>query len=248
MNAIGAVLTGLLLVLTQLTTLLQQHVTAVHRGLARPLTQVVGGAATLRDRLARLPKGGTLGDESPAFVHVPTRGRTISIPSECQFEKGRYDLVLHFHGANTTVEPIFERSQINAVFAVLNWGIGSGAYEDKFGDPGSFERMLNVVQSEVSKHCQTDVAVGRIALSAWSAGYGAIGKILAREADARRIDAVLLADGLHVGYEPNARTELNSLQMEPFTLFSYEAAAGEKLMAITHSAIIPPGYASTYTA
>ena len=245
MNAIGAVLTGFLLVAGQFASLVQEHVSAVQRGIVQPLTDVVGGVTTLADRLTR-SKGDALGQAPPAFVQFPSRGRTLLVPSECRFAQNRYDVVVHFHGADTTVEPLFERSQINAVFLIQNWGVGSGAYEDRLADPGSLDRMLSGVREDVAKYCQnSELSVGRLALSAWSAGYGAIGKILAREADADRVDTVLLADGLHVGYEPGKRHQLNSLQMEPFTLFSYQAAAGEKLMGITHSAIVPPGYAST---
>jgi hypothetical protein len=247
MNHIGAVLTGLLLVVGQLTATVQQHVSAVHRGLTEPLTQVVGHVTTLKQRLADIAqRGNRLGDQPPVFIQVPSRGRTILIPAECRFDRNRYDVVLHFHGANSTVEPIVERAKINAVFVILNWGIGSGAYEDRFADPGALDRMLAAVDQQVDEQCQNDsLALGRLALSAWSAGYGAVGRILSREAEAARVDAVLLSDGLHTGYEPGKKSELNSLQMEPFTLFSYEAVAGEKLMVVTHSAIVPPNYAST---
>jgi hypothetical protein len=245
MNAIGAVLTGLLLVIGQFSSLVEQHVSAVRRGIAAPLTAAVGGVTTLAERVT-LSKGLALGQAPPAFVRLASRGRTLLVPSECRFENNRYDVVVHFHGADSTVDPLFERSQINAVFLIHNWGAGSGAYEDRLSDPRSLDRLLAGIRANVTEHCQnSELVQGRLALSAWSAGYGAVGKVLAREADARRVDSVLLADGLHVGYEQGRRRELNSLQMEPFTLFSYEAAAGEKLMGITHSAIVPPGYAST---
>lgn len=245
MNAIGAVLTGFLLVAGQFGSLVQEHVHAVRRGIVQPLTEVVGGVTTLAERLRRA-KRHALDATSPAFVQFSSRGRLLMIPSDCRFDRNRYDLVVHFHGAESTVEPLVERARINAVFVIHNWGVGSGAYEERFADPGSLDRLLDGVRHDVAKYCQNDeLTQGRLALSAWSAGYGAIGKILAREADADRVDTVLLADGLHVGYEPGNRRQLNSLQMEPFTLFSYQAAAGERLMAITHSAIVPPGYAST---
>lgn len=245
MSSFAAVLTGLLLVISQLASFVEHHVAGIHHGLTGPLTHVVGEVSTLKARLG-LRAGARLGDQPQDFIALPSRGRLILIPGECRFDQQRYDLVLHFHGANTTVQPIFERAQINAVFVVFNWGIGSGAYEDKFADPGALDRTLAAVQEQIAEQCQTaQLQLGRLALSAWSAGYGAVGRILSREADAKRVDAVLLADGLHVGYEPTNRRELNSLQMEPFTLFAYEASSSEKLMVVTHSAIVPPGYAST---
>lgn len=244
MNVFGAVVTGLLLAASQLSVGFEQQVARVQHGLAGPLSSLSEHVSALKQQLRR--SGSSLDEQPSTFTSVPTRGRTIMIPAECHFQNQRYDLYIHFHGANATVEPIFERAGINAVFTILNWGIGSGAYEDRFSDPGALDHMLAAVREEVRDKCQNpELDLGRLAIGGWSAGYGAVGKILGREADAQRVDSVLLADGLHAGYEPGKPSELNSLQMEPFALFSYEAAAGEKLMAITHSAIVPPGYAST---
>jgi hypothetical protein len=38
---------------------------------------------------------------------------------------------------------------------------------------------------------------------------------------------------------------LKSISLEPFVTFAKQAAAGRKLMYLSHSSIIPPGYAST---
>jgi len=77
-----------------------------------------------------------------------------------------------------------------------------------------------------------------------SAGYGAILHIIDRAKDAARVDAVLLADGMHVGFEPVGFRKVSAISMAPFTLFADEAIAGKKLFAITHSTIQTP-YAST---
>jgi hypothetical protein len=49
---------------------------------------------------------------------------------------------------------------------------------------------------------------------------------------------------MHVGFEDGKRTA-RAAAMEPFRAFAQRAETGEKLMAVTHSAIVPPGYAST---
>ncbi|HLV21620.1 MAG TPA: hypothetical protein VKZ49_12085 [Polyangiaceae bacterium] len=248
MNLVGALVTGLLLLAGHLGAAAVEPTTAsrVQAGLLSPMLQAV---ERLSPRLwvepTRAGAPPRLDETPPPFVKIATRGRTIMIPSDCRFA-GRYDLLIHFHGATSTMEPLLERSGLYAVFVVLNLGNGSGAYEDRFAGPAAFDGLLAAVDARVKEHCHLEQpAADRIALSAWSAGYGAIWKILARERDAQRIDAVLLADGLHAGFEPGHRGQVNGLQMQPFTLFSYEAAAGERLMAITHSHIVPPGYAST---
>jgi hypothetical protein len=57
---------------------------------------------------------------------------------------------------------------------------------------------------------------------------------------------VLLADGLHAGFEYGATRErrISVDQMAPFMAFADEAVSRNKLFSITHSAITTP-YAST---
>ncbi|HVJ19581.1 MAG TPA: hypothetical protein VM686_29375 [Polyangiaceae bacterium] len=178
---------------------------------------------------------------------VTPGGRVVYVPDGCRSVAQPYDLLIHFHGAPTVMEPAFERSGIGGVLAILNLGIGSGAYEDAFQDPMSLDRLLGRVSSVVRDLCPSaHAAPARIALSGWSAGYGAIFRIIDRQKDAQRVDAVLLSDGLHAGFEPDGKIkrEVNVDQMAPFSLYMDEAVAGRKLMAITHSSIETP-YAST---
>jgi hypothetical protein len=199
--------------------------------------------------------GIALSEQPPAFDEkldssrrvVTPGGRVVYIPDGCRSVAAPYDLLVHFHGAPTVMEPAFERSGIGGVLAILNLGIGSGKYEDAFQDPASFDRLLGRVSSVVSDLCPNAKAKpARIALSGWSAGYGAIFRIIDRQKDAQRVEAVLLSDGLHAGFEPDGKRDrqVNVEQMAPFTFYMEEAVAGRKLMAITHSSIETP-YAST---
>jgi hypothetical protein len=178
---------------------------------------------------------------------VTRGGRVVFIPEGCSSVTEPYDVVVHFHGAPPSLEPTFEKSEIGGVLAILNLGNGSGKYEDAFQLPGSFDDLLQRVSSVVAEMCPgASPKLRRIALSAWSAGYGSVWRILDRPADADRVDAVLLSDGLHAGFEPDKKPQrvVNSAQMAAFTLFADRAVGGEKLMAITHSSIATP-YAST---
>jgi len=60
-----------------------------------------------------------------------------------------------------------------------------------------------------------------------------------------RIDAVLLADGLHVGLEHRYPRIVRAAALEPINRFAEQAALGQRLLAITHTAIVTPDYAST---
>ena len=91
-----------------------------------------------------------LAPESPPFDPkldapkrvVTTSGRVIFMPNGCRTAARPWDLVVHFHGAPTSVEPAFERSGIDAVLGIVNLGIGSGAYETALQLPGSFDELV----------------------------------------------------------------------------------------------------------
>ncbi len=181
-----------------------------------------------------------------APVRVPRGRHIIDIPASCRNAIGNYDVVVHFHGIPKTIEPIFKSAGINAVFVVVNLGIGSGPYENAFSKDGSLAALLGDVDRQMQKNCpaKNGGALGRVALSAWSAGYGAIYRVLGHENDKQLVDSILLADGLHAGFLDHWRQHINALQMAPFDAFAEQAVKGDKLFAITHTGIRTP-YAST---
>ena len=176
---------------------------------------------------------------------VAPGSRVISLTAGCRAAAKPYDLLIHFHGAPPVLESAFEKSGIDGVLVVYNWGIGSGAYEDAFQAPGSFSQIIANITNGVRELCPNAAAPKRIGLSGWSAGYGAVWRILDRENDAARVDSVLLSDGLHAGFVGNERERrVNPAQMAAFELFADQAVADKRLFAITHSTIATP-YAST---
>jgi hypothetical protein len=176
---------------------------------------------------------------------VAPGSRVISLTAGCRAAQKPYDLLIHFHGAPPVLEAAFDKSGIDGVLVIYNWGIGSGAYEDPFAAPGMFNQVLTNITNGVRELCPTAAAPKRIGLSGWSAGYGAIWRILDRANDAAKVDAVLLSDGLHAGFVGNERERnVNPAQMAAFELFADQAVADKRLFAITHSTIETP-YAST---
>ena len=178
---------------------------------------------------------------------VTTGGRVVYLPNGCRTVSRPYDLLVHFHGAPPSLEPAFERSDIDGVLVILNLGNGSGRYDEAFRYAGSFDAMLTRTTAVLRELCPNAVSsAARIGLSAWSAGYDAVFRILDHEKDARRVDAVLLADGLHASFEPGGVTEhrIAVEQIAPFLTLADEAVAGKKLFALTHSSITT-SYAST---
>jgi hypothetical protein len=194
--------------------------------------------------------GGPAGDAARPPRERGTRiagGRgTFYVPSDLVARDGAFDLVVHFHGANETVEPRFDRVGLNAVLYTFNVGLGSGKYEALFPDGRALERTLAEAESVLRKRVPglAGARVGRVALSAWSAGYGAVARVLAHPESAERVDAVLLADAPHAGFAPGTR-QVSPASIAPYVGYGRRAAAGERLMVITHTQIETPDYAST---
>lgn len=180
-------------------------------------------------------------------VTMPTSLGVLFVPRGfVSTNDGRFDLVVHFHGGAQIVAPELERAGVKAALLVVNLGVGSGVYERSFEGGRPLESRIAFVEDKLRERgIVPDAKVDRVALSAWSAGYGAVSKILAAPRTAERVDSVLLADGLHAGFARGSRTAVDSLKMAPFERFAKRAAGGETLMAISHSRIATYRYAST---
>lgn len=168
----------------------------------------------------------------------------LYVPTFFHAEDGTYDLVVHFHGMPSLQEDNFERAHLNAVVVSVNLGVASDAYAGAFRAPGSFDALLAQTQRALDKTGRAPGAhVGRIALSAWSAGFASVGAILKQPGVADRVDAVLLADGPHSMYD--ASHHVYEPAMQKWVRLAEEAMRGEKLFALTHSSIPTVGYPST---
>jgi hypothetical protein len=156
--------------------------------------------------------------------------------------RGEFDVMIHFHG-HEAVRKEWVQVMNTSVLVGIDLGLGSGPYETAFAPHGTLRSLVASVERAMAKSSGNSSAhVRRLGLSAWSAGYGAIQSILGDPWARENVDTVVLLDGLHCGY---AGRSLNELQIRPFIDFSREAAEGRRLMVVTHSSIIPPGYAST---
>ena len=156
------------------------------------------------------------------------------------------DLVMHFHGAAF----IPQQSGQNAVVAVVNLGAGSGVYHRAFTEPAVFDSLLDTVRGEVARVTSKPMVPGRIVLTGFSAGHGAIRAILLEPKHFARVDAILLMDGLHTSYVPDGKVladsgTLDTTNLAAFAKFARLAMRGEKRFLVTHSEIFPGTFAST---
>jgi hypothetical protein len=176
-------------------------------------------------------------------------GRTdLYIPTFFRAENGKYDLIVHFHGLSAAQESNVERSRVNAIVATVNVGVGSGPYENVFKEKWTFPNLLKLIDKQVKKSGRARGArLGRLALSAWSAGYGSVSAILRVPSNAKRVDAVMLADGLHTDFVRHSHTKVDDGPLQKYAAIAEQAKRGEKMFALTHSSITIPRkeYAST---
>lgn len=187
---------------------------------------------------------------SKPFSVTSPSGTVFLIPSDCLKNNNKFDLVVHFHGAPQVVERGVNEAELDAVVVTINKGIRASAYGDAMHDEHALDRLMDASVRRVKKECNkrgvdVDPEVGRVALSAWSAGFQGIYRIIRRDHQAERVDAVLLADALHAALRSERPRLLSEVQLGPFVEFGALAAKGRKLMALTHSSIPTPGYAST---
>jgi hypothetical protein len=156
---------------------------------------------------------------------------------------GAFDLVVHFHGATDLLVQSLAAVKLNAVVVVVNLGLSSRSYEDAFGYTELFSVVLEQAKQVMAKRHLRDPSIRRIALSAFSAGFGAVKRVLDRTGVFEQVDAVLLYDGIHTSYDEHKRLDLRPLQS--LLAFARAAVHGDKLFFVTHSEIPTLDYGST---
>ncbi len=172
----------------------------------------------------------------------PLLGQLI-VPQDLGKSGSKFDVVVHFHGHEAGRKDFVQHVRGGIVFVGIDLGNGSGAYLDRFADPSLFQKLLESIEVGVRKQTgNPKLSLRKVGITSWSAGYGAVLRILSTEEGRRRVDSLALLDGLHTGYQGD---RLYSEKLEPIVSFAKQATRGEKLLYVSHSSIIPPGYAST---
>jgi hypothetical protein len=144
-------------------------------------------------------------------------------------------------------------ARLPAALVTINLGAGSARYAAAFEDPDRLAGLMAEASDAVSALANRRPEWTRVTLSAFSAGYGAVRAILGSPQGYARVDAVLLADGLHAPYAidgdpaaPRATDPpLDPTRLDVFLRFAADAARGRKRLWVTHSEVYPGTYAST---
>ena len=150
---------------------------------------------------------------------------------------GGVDVLVHFHGAQV-VNDEWRASGVTGVVVSLTLpGYGVTPYREMFAQAGKFGEIVDDVVKRVG-----GTHVRRLALLSWSAGYGATQDVLANDHYYAMADTVVTFDGMHADYVEGLPEESD---VAIFVRFARDAIEGNKQMIVTHSAVQPPGYAST---
>jgi hypothetical protein len=163
--------------------------------------------------------------------------RYISPKGTFLADDGGVDVAFQFHGAEVA-ERDWRQSGLNAlVISVTFPRWGTTQYKVGFSDPIRFGIILDDVMKRVGA-----THVRRLLLVSWSAGYAAMGLVLANAHYYALADTAIVLDGLHADYidgKPNEHA------ISIFERYASDAVGGKKTMVVVHSSIVPPGYAST---
>jgi hypothetical protein len=159
-----------------------------------------------------------------------------------------FDVILHFHGMDPLRKTLVQVAG-GVVLAGVDRGAGSGRYTAAFQNPQIFPRLRRSIERALQRHTGDERAhIRHLALSAWSAGYGAIVEILKQGHEG--IDALVLLDSLHAGWNRTAPRRrgpraLGDHHIAPVIEFARLASQGRKIFVLTHSNVDPVTYPST---
>jgi hypothetical protein len=197
------------------------------------------------ERLAQKDLGGT----TRSFIGTAGKPVELWIPDGARKHE-QFDLVVHFHGAAWLAHQAVAALGNNSVAAVLNLGSGSGVYHRPFADAAAYDSLIAGIEREVSAATGRPARAGRVTLTGWSAGHGAIRAILLDARHFAAINAILLLDGMHTSYVPEGKPmadggTLDTTNLVAFAAFARAAMRGEKRFIVTHSEIFPGTFAST---
>lgn len=160
---------------------------------------------------------------------------------------GAVNVLLHLHGAPSVVEPAFVAAGWSGVLVTFNRKGLSSVYETPFADPTLFPKLLDATLAALHDMKRADgLKVGRVVVSSFSAGFGGVRAVLKVPEHRARINGLVMLDSLYAGYAGDpAFKNVDPAKVADFRRFAVEAAAGRNWFLLTHSAQVPPGYAST---
>ena len=185
-------------------------------------------------------------NNAPGFTELPLTTGRLFIPTNWQPRADGADLLVFFHGHPQVVCSNLMWSGKAVPVVVVNYSGLSAAYAGPFRDTNRFREMIVEARQKLNERAVRPLEPGRLAVASFSAGFGAVREILRQPGYFQQITDLVLADTLYAGYTTNAgRRIVTPTHIEDFVRFARRAAAGEAVMVLTHSQLVPGSYAST---
>jgi hypothetical protein len=157
-------------------------------------------------------------------------------------------MLVHFHGDPQTVWNNAAYATLDAVVVTVNLGAVSSAYQDPYAaDTTLFATLLDEARTTLRN--QPDFAdnlnFDKLAVSSFSAGYGAVREVLKNSTYFNDIDGMILADTVYASFTSSSdHTPLDS-QMAGFRNFATAAKNGTKTLTLSHSLVQTFTYCNT---
>jgi len=192
-----------------------------------------------------------------ASAQVPTatgRSFTLSnaawkvfIPSTYVARPGNVsDVLVHFHGDPQTYWNNAKYADLNAVLVTVNYSGLSSAYTTPFSNQALFQQVVDEALTKVRQQADIPDTLqwDKLAVSSFSAGYGAVREILKNATYRNEIDALLAADSLYATTAGDG-TSVDS-QLADYKTFANLAKNGSKTFLYSHSQVPTYTYESTF--
>lgn len=185
--------------------------------------------------------------EAVAFKRVPIGKAVASLPEKWTEIGAEMPVWIHLHGATDVVEREFGAIGAPGVLVTITLPGLSRAYADHFATADVFGNVLREVETTLRAESAAQAwRVGRVTVSAFSAGFGGVRELLKQPDAYARIAALVMADSIYCGYAGDPKDKkVDPALMGGFLKFAQDAAEGRKRMVVSHSAQVPDGYAST---
>jgi hypothetical protein len=170
----------------------------------------------------------------------------VFIPSTYQHRPGDVaDVLVHFHGDPQTFWNNAAYAKLNAIVVTVNYSGLSSAYQTPFSNASLFQTVVDEAMAKVRGESDFPdaLAVDELAVSSFSAGYGAVREILKSATYRNDIDVLLAADSLYATTAGDG-TALDS-QMADYKTFATLAKNGSKTFLYSHSLVPTFTYEST---
>ena len=170
----------------------------------------------------------------------------VFIPSTYYQRPGNIaDVLVHFHGDPQTYWNNAQYANLNAILVTVNYSGLSSAYSTPFSNAALFQQVVDEAltkvrqQSDIPDNLQWD----KLAVSSFSAGYGAVREILKSATYRNDIDALLAADSLYASTAGDG-TPADS-QMVDYKTFANLAKNSSKTFLFSHSQVPTFTYETT---